>query len=81
MAGRLFVSRDTLWRLERGDPTVSAGTLATTRFGFFMVRHVEGMNDYRSFESHRDSSFAMAFRRSSAQASQCPAFGDSLQVS
>ena len=32
MAGRLFVSRDTLWRLERGDPTVSLGTLATTAF-------------------------------------------------
>src|ERR1039458_6145873 len=28
MAGRLFISRDTLWRLERGDPTVSLGTLA-----------------------------------------------------
>lgn len=32
MAARLFVSRDTLWRLERGDPTVSAGTLATVLF-------------------------------------------------
>jgi transcriptional regulator with XRE-family HTH domain len=32
MAGRLFVSRDTLWRLERGDPTVSLGTLATAVF-------------------------------------------------
>jgi transcriptional regulator with XRE-family HTH domain len=32
MAGRLFVSRDTLWRLERGDPSVSLGTLATTAF-------------------------------------------------
>ena len=32
MAGRLFVSRDTLWRLERGDPTVSLGTLATASF-------------------------------------------------
>lgn len=32
MAGRLFVSRDTLWRLERGDPTVSMGTLATMAF-------------------------------------------------
>ena len=27
MAARLFVSRDTLWRLERGDPTVALGTL------------------------------------------------------
>lgn len=32
MATRLFVSRDTLWRLERGDPTVSSGTLATAAF-------------------------------------------------
>ena len=32
MAARLFVSRDTLWRLERGDPTVSLGTLATATF-------------------------------------------------
>jgi len=32
MAERLFVSRDTLWRLERGDPTVALGTLATAAF-------------------------------------------------
>ena len=32
MAGRIFVSRDTLWRLERGDPTVALGTLATVSF-------------------------------------------------
>jgi len=32
MAARLFISRDTLWRLERGDPTVSLGTLATAAF-------------------------------------------------
>lgn len=32
MAARLFVSRDTLWRLERGDPTVAVGTLATAAF-------------------------------------------------
>lgn len=32
MAARLFVSRDTLWRLERGDPSISAGTLATAIF-------------------------------------------------
>jgi transcriptional regulator with XRE-family HTH domain len=32
MAARLFVSRDTLWRMERGDPTVAAGTLATAVF-------------------------------------------------
>jgi hypothetical protein len=32
MAGRLFVSRDTLWRLERGDPTVALGTFATATF-------------------------------------------------
>jgi len=32
MAARLFVSRDTLWRLERGDPAVALGTLATATF-------------------------------------------------
>lgn len=32
MAERLMVSRDTLWRMERGDPTVAAGTLATALF-------------------------------------------------
>ena len=32
MAARLFVSRDTLWRMERGDPTVAAGTLETEVF-------------------------------------------------
>jgi transcriptional regulator with XRE-family HTH domain len=32
MAARAFVSRDTLWRLERGDPTVAVGTLATVAF-------------------------------------------------
>ena len=32
MAARLFVSRNTLWRLERGDPTVALGTFATAAF-------------------------------------------------
>lgn len=32
MAVRLFVSRDTLWRLERGDAIVAIGTLATAAF-------------------------------------------------
>ncbi len=32
MAARLFVSRDTLWRLERGDPAVALGTFATATF-------------------------------------------------
>ena len=32
MAERLFVSRDTLWRMESGDPTVAIGTLATALF-------------------------------------------------
>jgi transcriptional regulator with XRE-family HTH domain len=32
MAARLFVSRDTLWRLERGDPAIAIGTLATAVF-------------------------------------------------
>ncbi|MEI6715431.1 MAG: helix-turn-helix transcriptional regulator [Verrucomicrobiota bacterium] len=32
MAERLQVSRDTLWRLEKGDPSVAIGTLATATF-------------------------------------------------
>ena len=32
MAERLMVSRRTLWRLEKGDPTVAIGTLATALF-------------------------------------------------
>ena len=32
MASRLFISRDTLWRLERGDSSVAIGTLATALF-------------------------------------------------
>lgn len=32
MAARLFVSRGTLWRLERGDPSIALGTLATAAF-------------------------------------------------
>ncbi len=32
MATRLFVGRNTLWRLERGDPTVAVGTLVTAAF-------------------------------------------------
>jgi hypothetical protein len=32
MAARLFVSRDTLWRMERGDPKVAIGTVATAAF-------------------------------------------------
>lgn len=34
MAARLFVSRGTLWRLERGDPSISMGTLCTAVFIF-----------------------------------------------
>ena len=32
MASRLFIARNTLWRMERGDPTVALGTLATAAF-------------------------------------------------
>jgi hypothetical protein len=32
MAARLFISRNTLWRMERGDPTVALGTVATAAF-------------------------------------------------
>ena len=32
MASRIFISRSTLWRLERGDPSIAIGTLATAAF-------------------------------------------------
>ena len=32
LAERMFVSRDTLWRMKRGDPAVSVGTVATALF-------------------------------------------------
>jgi len=32
MADRLFISRRTLWRLEKGDPTVSLGAFANATF-------------------------------------------------
>jgi transcriptional regulator with XRE-family HTH domain len=43
MASRLFVSRDTLWRLERGEPTVSMGTLATAAFVLRLHDRLAGM--------------------------------------
>jgi len=43
MAGRLFVSRDTLWRLERGDPSVSMGTLATAAFVLQLHERLAGL--------------------------------------
>ena len=43
MAGRLFVSRDTLWRLERVDPTVSMGTLATAVFVLQLHERLAGL--------------------------------------
>ena len=42
MASRLFVSRDTLWRLEKGDPSVAIGTLATA--AFILQLHEQLMN-------------------------------------
>ncbi|MEI7935787.1 MAG: helix-turn-helix transcriptional regulator [Verrucomicrobiota bacterium] len=43
MAGRLFVSRDTLWRLERGDPTDSLGTLASASFVLQLQDRLAGL--------------------------------------
>ena len=43
MAARLFVSRDTLWRLERGDPTVSMGTLAAAAFVLKLHERLAGL--------------------------------------
>jgi len=43
MAGRLCVSWDTLWRLERVDPTVSMGTLATAVFVLQLHERLAGL--------------------------------------
>src|SRR5258707_5758126 len=43
MAARLFVSRDTLWRLERGDPTVALGTLVTATFVLQLHAHLANL--------------------------------------
>jgi transcriptional regulator with XRE-family HTH domain len=40
MASRLFVSRDTLWRLERGEPAVAIGTVATALFVLQLHDHL-----------------------------------------
>ncbi|MBL9168844.1 MAG: helix-turn-helix transcriptional regulator [Verrucomicrobiales bacterium] len=40
MAARLFVGRNTLWRLERGDPTVALGTLVTAAFVLNLHDHL-----------------------------------------
>lgn len=43
MAARLFVSRDTLWRLERGDPAVATGTLSTATFVLQLHDHLANL--------------------------------------
>lgn len=43
MASRLFVSRDTLWRLERGDPSVAMGTFATASFVLQLHTHLANL--------------------------------------
>jgi transcriptional regulator with XRE-family HTH domain len=43
MAARLFVSRDTLWRLERGDPSVAVGTLATALYVLHLHDRLAGL--------------------------------------
>ena len=47
MAERLFVSRDTLWRLERGDPTVALGTLVTAAFILNLHERVASLDERR----------------------------------
>ncbi len=43
MAARLFIGRSTLWRLEKGDPTVSMGTLASVAFILQMHDRLAGL--------------------------------------
>jgi transcriptional regulator with XRE-family HTH domain len=43
MAARLFVGRSTLWRLEKGDPNVSLGTLASAAFVLQLQDRLAGL--------------------------------------
>ena len=43
MAARLFVRRSTLWRLEKGDPNVSLGTLASAAFVLQLQDRLAGL--------------------------------------
>jgi transcriptional regulator with XRE-family HTH domain len=46
-ADRAGISRSTLHKLERGDPGVSLGVLATALFGYGMLERLERMVDVR----------------------------------
>jgi transcriptional regulator with XRE-family HTH domain len=65
MAARLFVARNTLWRLERGDPTVALGTLMTAAF---VLNHIDIKHDLLS-KARNHHFFAMAITRSARSSS------------
>jgi transcriptional regulator with XRE-family HTH domain len=46
-ANRAGISRSTLHKVERGDPGVSLGILATVLFGYGMVERLERLVDIR----------------------------------
>jgi hypothetical protein len=48
MAARVFVTRTTLRKVERGDPGVSLGTYATVLFVFGMISRLADLADVRS---------------------------------
>jgi hypothetical protein len=48
MAARVFVTRTTLRKVERGDPGVSLGTYATVLFVLGMISRLADLADVRS---------------------------------
>jgi transcriptional regulator with XRE-family HTH domain len=48
MAGRAFISRTTLLKVERGDPGVSIGTYATVLFILGLIARLADLADVRS---------------------------------
>lgn len=45
MAERMFVSRDTVWRMEKGDPGVGLGSIATALFILCMTERLANLAD------------------------------------
>jgi len=45
MASRLFVSRDTLWRMEKGDPSVAFGTYCMVLFALGEADRIQDLLD------------------------------------
>ncbi len=71
MAERLFVSRDTLWRMERGDPSVAIGTIATALFVLQLhdrLAHLASPNGDELGLAQEEARLPMRIRRSKKSA-------------